>query len=83
MNRAEIAREQTKKQREIIEYHRTIMKVYSEINQSVGNGEFKAVCTIPALCIEQIVNDLIDEGFTVEEPMTTHHYGLKKIIIRW
>lgn len=82
MNRAEIAREQTNKQRQIIEYHRTTMSVFNEINNAVSNGEYKAICTIPVTCAEQIVKNLSDEGFEVEEsPMP--HYGVSKIIIRW
>lgn len=83
MNRAEIAREQTNKQRQIIEYHRVTMAVFNEINNAVSNGEYKASCLIPDSCFEQIVNNLREEGFIVEELKVDGSWTNKRIIIFW
>lgn len=82
MKRAEIAREQTNKQREIIENHRVTLDVFSKINESVFNGEYTANSIIPTKHLESIKSKLEKEGFLVAS-LSTNKSELTKIIISW
>lgn len=82
MKRAEIARAQTNKQREIIENHRVTLDVFSKISESVSNGEYTVSCIIPTQHLDSIKSKLEEEGFLVTS-LSTNKSELTKIVISW